>query len=66
MAQQSQTVAGAQAQRQARTERMPRVLRTGLLAGLGALLAGAAYLLAVRGEALILDLGAVSQRIFCF
>jgi hypothetical protein len=58
MAQQIQTVA--------RTERMPSVLRTGLLAGLGALLAGAAYLLAVRGEALILDLGAVSQRIFCF
>jgi hypothetical protein len=58
MAQQIQTVA--------RTERMPRVLRTGLLAGLGALLAGAAYLLAVRGEALILDLGAISQRIFCF
>jgi len=32
----------------------------------GALLVGAAYLLAVRGEALILDLAAVSQRIFCF
>jgi hypothetical protein len=66
MAQQSQTPARPRARRRARTERMPRVLRTSLLAGLGALLAGAAYLLAVRGEALILDLGAVSQRIFCF
>jgi hypothetical protein len=66
MAQQSQTVAGALAQRQGRSERMPRFLRTALLAGLGAVVAGAAYLLAVRGEALILDLGAVSQRIFCF
>ena len=66
MAQQSQTVTGALAQRQARTERMPRVLRSALLAGLGAVVAGAVYLLAVRGEALILDLGAVSQRIFCF
>jgi hypothetical protein len=45
---------------------MPRALRTALLAVLGALLAGAAYLLAVRGEALMLDLAAVSQRIFCF
>ena len=66
MAQQGQTAARPLARRQALTERMPRALRTALLAGLGALLAGAAYLLAVRGEALILDLGAVSQRIFCF
>jgi hypothetical protein len=66
MAQQSQMAAGPFARWQARTERMPRALRTGLLAVLGALLVGAAYLLAVRGEALILDLGAVSQRIFCF
>jgi hypothetical protein len=45
---------------------MPRVLRSSLIIVLGALLAGAAYLLAVRGEALILDLAAVSQRLFCF
>jgi hypothetical protein len=65
MAQQSQTAARPARQR-ALTERMPRALRTALLAVLGALLAGAAYLLAVRGEALMLDLAAVSQRIFCF
>ena len=46
--------------------RMPGALRGLLLALLGALLAGAGYLIAVRGEALILDLSAVSQRIFCF
>jgi len=45
---------------------MPGALRGLLLALLGALLAGAGYLIAVRGEALILDLSAVSQRIFCF
>jgi hypothetical protein len=45
---------------------MPRALRISLFAALGALLAGAAYLLVVRGEALIVDLAAVSQRIFCF
>jgi hypothetical protein len=66
MAQQSQTAARPLGRRQALTERMPRALRTALLAVLGALLAGAAYLLAVRGEALMLDLAAVSQRIFCF
>ena len=45
---------------------MPALLRLGLAAGLGVLLAGAAYLIAVRGEALLLDLAAFSQRIFCF
>jgi len=46
--------------------RMPSALRSVLLGLLGLLLAGAGYLIAVRGEALILDLGALSQRIFCF
>jgi len=45
---------------------MPLGLRRLLLALLGILLAGAAYLLMVRGEALIIDLAAFSQRIFCF
>jgi hypothetical protein len=45
---------------------MPWLARLALATGLGCLLAGAAYLLAVRGEALILDLAAFSQRIFCF
>jgi hypothetical protein len=45
---------------------MPAALRlTGVAALLG-VLGGASYLLAVRGEALLLDLAAVSQRIFCF
>jgi hypothetical protein len=45
---------------------MPARLRLPLLAMLAAVLAGAAYLLWVRGEALVLDLAAFSQRIFCF
>jgi len=41
-------------------------VRRALLAALGLLLAGALYLVAVRGEALLLDLSALSQRMFCF
>ena len=66
MAEQSQTAEGTMAARAGRAERMPRGLRRLLLTLLGVLLAGASYLLAVRGEALILDLAAVSQRLFCF
>jgi hypothetical protein len=65
MAEQSQTAEGA-VERAGSAERMPRGLRRLLLALLGVLLASASYLLAVRGEALILDLAAVSQRLFCF
>jgi hypothetical protein len=43
---------------------MPAGLRRGLLAALGLLLAGALYLLAVRGEALIADLAGFVQRCF--
>lgn len=32
---------------------------------LGLILGGAAYLYAVRGQALLLDLGAVGRAIFC-
>jgi hypothetical protein len=45
---------------------MPAGVRRALLAGVGLLLAGALYLVAVRGEALLLDLSAFSQRVFCF
>jgi hypothetical protein len=45
---------------------MPTGVRRALLAGVGLLLAGALYLVAVRGEALLLDLSAFSQRVFCF
>jgi hypothetical protein len=65
MAEQSQTAEGA-VERAGSAARMPRGLRRLLLALLGVLLASASYLLAVRGEALILDLAAVSQRLFCF
>ena len=44
---------------------MPAGVRRALLAGVGLLLAGALYLVAVRGEALLLDLSAFSQRVFC-
>jgi hypothetical protein len=45
---------------------MPGRLRAGLLAALALVFAGALYLIAVRGEALLLDLSALGQRIFCF
>jgi hypothetical protein len=45
---------------------MPVRLRWALLAGLGLVLLGALYLVSVRGEALLLDLSAFSQRMFCF
>ena len=45
---------------------LPTGVRRALLAGVGLLLAGALYLVAVRGEALMLDLSAFSQRVFCF
>lgn len=45
---------------------MPAGVRRMLFAALGLVLAGALYLVAVRGEALLLDLSAFSQRVFCF
>ena len=53
MAEQSQTAAAPVSARREAAERMPRTLRRVLLALLAALLAGSAYLIAVRGEALI-------------
>ena len=43
---------------------LPSSVRRALFAALGLLLAGALYLVAVRGEALLLDLAAL--RAFCF
>ena len=43
---------------------LPGGVRRALFAALGLLLAGAVYLIAVRGEALLLDLAAL--RAFCF
>ena len=46
---------------------MPADVRRVLFAALGIVLAGALYLIAVRGEALLADLSAFGQRILaCF
>lgn len=47
-------------------ERMPRAVRFGLFIALGGLMTGAIYLLAVRGEALLVDLAALGERLWCF
>ena len=46
---------------------MPARVRYALLAGVAVVLGSALYLIAVRGEALLADLSALSQRILlCF
>lgn len=45
---------------------MPSGLRWGLMAALAVAFAGALFLIATRGEALLLDLSALGQRVFCF
>ena len=47
-------------------DRMPAGVRHALFGAVGLLFVGALYLIAVRGEALLVDLSALSQRIFCF
>ena len=60
---QDMRASGAETGRQA----MPAGVRRALLASLAVILAGALYLIAVRGEALLADLSALSQRILlCF
>ncbi len=44
---------------------LPKGVRRALYAISGLVLVGALYLIAVRGQALLLDLSAFSQRIFC-
>ena len=46
--------------------RMPRPARLALGFGLAGILVGALYLVAVRGEALLVDLAAVGSRLWCF
>ncbi|HEX5999306.1 MAG TPA: hypothetical protein VFZ16_07900 [Hyphomicrobiaceae bacterium] len=59
----SDTQAGAGADRQ----RMPAGVRRALLSGVALLMAGALYLIAVRGEALLVDLSQLSQAVIaCF
>ena len=58
---QGRTASGTEAQR------MPAGVRRGVLAGIALLLAGALYLIAVRGEALLVDLSQLGQAIIaCF
>jgi hypothetical protein len=45
---------------------MPAGVRRTLFVVLGLLLSSALYLVAVRGEALLLDLSALSKGMFCF
>jgi hypothetical protein len=45
---------------------MPGSVRWAVFTAIGLVLAGALYLVSVRGEALLLDLAALGQRIFCF
>lgn len=47
-------------------ERMPRAVRLGLALTLALLMTGAIYLITVRGEALLVDLSALGQRLWCF
>jgi hypothetical protein len=44
----------------------PRGLGTALAFGVLAIVGGALYLIAVRGEALFVDLAALSGMLFCF
>ena len=48
------------------SDHMPRAVRLGLMLVLGGLVASAVYLLAVRGEALLVDLAALGERLWCF
>lgn len=47
-------------------DRMPRGVRLGLVLVLGGLVTSAVYLMAVRGEALLVDLAALGERLWCF
>ena len=51
---------------QAVRDKMPAAVRFAVLGVVALVCAGALYLIAVRGEALLVDLSALSQRIFCF
>jgi hypothetical protein len=44
----------------------PLKTRLAILAGVATILAGALYLIAVRGEALLLDLSTLAGRVWCF
>ena len=45
---------------------MPAGVRLAVFGVVGLVFAGALYLISVRGQALLVDLSALSERIFCF
>jgi len=45
---------------------MPAAVRFAVFGAVGLIFVGALYLIAVRGQALLVDLQGLSQRIFCF
>jgi hypothetical protein len=47
-------------------DKMPAAVRRALFGVIALVLAGALYLISVRGQALLVDLSGLSQRIFCF
>ncbi|MFV0296949.1 MAG: hypothetical protein ACK5JT_12620 [Hyphomicrobiaceae bacterium] len=47
-------------------DKMPWQIRTALLTVVGLLMAGAVYLVSVRGEAIIIDLATIGGKILCF
>jgi hypothetical protein len=51
---------------EAARDAMPAPVRRAVLGGVGVLLALAVVLVAIRGEALLLDLQAIGTRVFCW
>jgi hypothetical protein len=47
-------------------DKMPAAVRLAVFGVVGLVFVGALYLISVRGQALLVDLSALSQRIFCF
>lgn len=47
-------------------QQTPKVLGRAIVAATGLLVAGALYLIAVRGEALLADLAALGSKAWCF
>lgn len=46
--------------------RMPAAVQSAIIVAVGALVLGAIYLIAVRGEAIMVDLAKLGARIWCF
>jgi hypothetical protein len=61
-----ETHSNTELERDAARQAMPGSVRWAVFTAVALLFAGALYLVSVRGEALLLDLSALGQRIFCF